>query len=418
MQVRLTRDKEAMTKRHFRPVCPEWLWRSTATSELNEAERGTIAYLLTSPFSNYAGIFEVVPRVAAAEMRIPVSKFSARIRRLEDFNLVATEANYILVKPWFMNGSWEVYLKPKATARIPTLRAMQRVPPRLLAEWSKSAEASGVPPAIITRFLVDVKLLAETGEEPTGDAVPVARPGKSRAHTLSIPDEEGVEDKTTATGEPNSSNTTTKTGGVASSPEVQIVDSDLDADLLLNDLAEPHRQTLMAATTDLPATRRQELADELSACLEAAALGKREPINSVEAWLNTLAEKIRAGFSIASRGLEIAKTRETEQRRLTENRRQAERGSREQAQELARTQVMQLALTACSPDQRAAVLAAAAAFASQSTSRPLSAEARSQVLAGQLPNALAGAHVRKALQELNLIKDMPPDGPVMHRDAP
>jgi hypothetical protein len=295
-----------MTKRHYRPVCPDWLWRSSATSELNEGERGTLAYLLTSPFGNYAGIFEVVPRVAAAEMRVSMSKFCARIRRLEELGLVATEANYILVKPWFMNASWQVFLKPKATARVPTLRALQRVPTRLVAEWRSSAEASGVPPAIITRFLADARLLAETGEEPTGDAVPAARPGANRTHTLSTPDQDGTENNTTATEDPNPSNTTTKAGDGASSAELDRLDSNLEVGLLLNGLAEPHRHTLMAATSDLPPVRRQELADELSACLEAAALGKRESINSVEAWVNTLAEKIRAGFSVASRGLEVA----------------------------------------------------------------------------------------------------------------
>lgn len=407
-----------MTKRHFRPVCPDWLWRSAATSELNEGERGTIAYLLTCPFGNYAGVFEIVPRVAAAEMRVSMSKFRARIRRLEELDLVATEANYILVKPWFMNASWQVFLKPKATARVPTLRALQQVPTGLVAQWRSSAEASGVPPAIVTRFLADAKLLAETGEEPTGEPLPEAKPRTDGAETLSIPNLVGMENNKTTTDDQNTSNPPTNASGSPSPADHQESGDAPELRLLLNDLAEPHRRTLMASTTDLPAARRQELADELSACLEAAALGKRDPINSVEAWLNTLAEKIRAGFSIASRGLEIAKTREAEQRRLAEVHRQAERRSQEQAQELARTQVMQFALTACSSDQREAVLAAAAAFANQSTSRSLSAEAQAQVLAGQLPSALAGVHVRKALQELNLIKDMPSDGPVTDRDAP
>jgi hypothetical protein len=79
---------------------------------------------------------------------------------------------------------------------------------------------------------------------------------------------------------------------------------------------------------------------------------------------------------------------------------------------------MQDALTRCSSEQKAAVLAAAAAFASQPSGRPLSADVQAQVLAGQLPGALAGVHVRKALQELNLIGAMPPDRLVTNGDTP
>lgn len=404
-----------MTKRHFRPICPDWLWRSAATSELNEGERGTIAYLLTSPFGNYAGVFEIVPRVAAAEMRVSMAKFRARIKRLEELDLIATDGNYILVKPWFMNASWQVFLKPKATARVPTLRAIQQVPTRLVAEWSSSAEASGVPPAIITRFLSDAKLLAETGEEPADDSAAAGVPCADGFHTLSIADGDGLENNTTAKEDPNASNTTTRTGSGGQSTGVQ--NSVGEAGLLLNDLAEPHRHTLMAATKDLPPRRRQELADELSACLEAAALGKRGPITSVKAWITALAEEVRAGFSVASRGLEIARAREAEQRRLAEAQRQAERRTQERAQESARTQAMQDALARCSAEEKAAVLAAALASASQSPGRPFSNEVRDQVLAGQLPGALAGVHVRKALQDLNLIKDTPPAGQAACGDA-
>lgn len=393
-----------MTKRHYRPVCPDWLWRSPKTSELNEGERGALAYLLTSPFSNYVGVFELVPRLAAAEMRISEARFRTRLRRLEELDLVETEANYLLFKDWFMNSSWQVFLKPRATARVPSLRAMQLVPTRLVASWRISAEAAGVPPTIVTKFLADAKVLSDTGEEPASGAVADGGQAPVIAHTLSIPDGYGSANNTTTTKDPNASNTTATTPSGASL-EVELDRSEDRGvlGLLLNELAEPHRRTLLAATSDLPAKSRQELGDELSACLAAAALGQRDPIHSVKAWINSLADEIRAGFSVAARGLELAKARDAEQSRIATENQQAQRRRQEHDQESERARVMQEALTHCSTNQRQQVLAAAMVFASQPPSRPLGADIQAQVIAGQLPGALAGVHVRKALQELNLV---------------
>ena len=394
-----------MTKRHYRPVCPDWLWRSPKTSELNEGERGALAYLLTSPFSNYVGVFELVPRLAAAEMRISEARFRARLRRLEELDLVETEANYLLFKDWFMNSSWQVFLKPRATARVPSLRAMQLVPTRLVASWRISAEAAGVPPTIVTKFLADAKVLSDTGEEPASGAIADGGRAPVVAHTLSIPDGYGGANNNTTTNDPNASNPTA-TPANGAQLEVEPVDRSEDrgeVGLLLNELAEPHRRTLLAATLDLSAKSRQELGDELSACLAAAALGQRDPIHSVKAWINSLADEIRAGFSVAARGLELAKARDAEQSRIAATNLQAQRRRQEHEQESARARVMQDALTHCSTDQRQQVLAAAMVFASQPPGRQLSADVQAQVIAGQLPGALAGVHIRKAIQELNLI---------------
>jgi hypothetical protein len=159
----------------------------------------------------------------------------------------------------------------------------------------------------------------------------------------------------------------------------------------------------LAATSDLPVKSRQELGDELSACLAAAAHGQRDPIHSVKAWINSLADEIRAGFSVAARGVALAKARDAERSRVAAENQQTQRRRQEHDQESARAHVMQDALTHCSADQRQQVLAAATAYASQPPGRPLSADIQAQVIAGQLPGALAGVHVRKALQELNLI---------------
>ena len=381
-----------MAKTQFRPICPDWLWRSPETADLGEGERATLAYLLSSPFSSYSGVFELVPRLAAAEMRVSLATFDKRIRQLEQRGLVVTDKNHILVKGWFMNSSWPVFLKPRAKARVPTLRAMQKVPANLVAKWRVAAEACGVPSAILVQFLADAQMLATTGEEPLGDTSAKADQ-VAAADTVSTPYADGIKNNTTTTRNPKEDNQTSPTPAACVQVEVGSHLKDEGSALILNELAEPHRKTLMAATADLTSQSRQQLGDELSACLEAAAHGKRGPINSVKAWVDALAEEIRTGFCVASRGLEIARTREAEHRRQEEVERQAKHRKQQQAQQSAQTQATQDALTCCASEQREAVFAAAAAFASQSPGRPLSTEIRSQVLKGQIPGALAGVYV-------------------------
>lgn len=392
-----------MVKRQFRPVCPDALWRSRLTSDLNEQERSTLAYLLTSPFSSYVGIFELVPRVAAAEMRISETKFRARIARLETLGLVATGSDYILVKVWFLHSSWQVYLKPKATARVPALRAMQQVPHELISSWRVSTEAAGVPATVIEKFLADAQKLAATGDEPMDEDPAAGNLGREPIHTASIPYPSPTRNNTTSTGPHGTDEPHSTTTGKASPVGVGDQDPETHFELHLNDFAEPHRQTVLDEGKDLTPGGRQMLGDELSAHLAAIAAGQREPINSVKAWLHALAEQIRAGFSIAARGLEIAKAREVQQRRSADQRREDHRRRQERDLEVQVSNLMQDSLQRCTLEQRRQVLDAALRKADQTPGKSLSPQARAQVLAGELPGALAGAHVRKSLLELGLV---------------
>jgi len=392
-----------MVKRQFRPVCPDALWRSRLTSNLDEQERSTLAYLLTSPFSSYVGIFELVPRVAAAEMRISETKFRARVARLETLGLVATSSDYILVKVWFMHSSWQVYLKPKATARVPALRAMQQVPRELISLWRISTEAAGVPATVIEKFLADAQKLAATGDEPMDEDPASGNSARQPIPTASIPYPSPTLNNTTSigphgTGEPDSTTTAkaSPVGGGDQEPETHF-------ELHLNEFAEPHRQTVVDECKDLTPRARQMIGDELSAHLAAIAAGRRQPINSVKAWVHALGEQIRAGFSIAARGLEIAKTREVQERRSADQRREEHQRRQQRDLEAQMSNLMQASLQSCTLEPRQQVLDAALRKAIQTPGPSLSPQARAQVLAGELPGALAGAHVRKSLLELGLV---------------
>lgn len=43
-------------------------WRSVQISVRSQEDKATLLYLLTSPFSNIVGVYQIVPHVAAAEM--------------------------------------------------------------------------------------------------------------------------------------------------------------------------------------------------------------------------------------------------------------------------------------------------------------------------------------------------------------
>lgn len=394
-----------MVKRQFRVVSPDALWRSARISQLNEQERCTLAYLLTSPFSAYTGVFELVPRVSAAEMRISESKFCARIRRLEELGLVATDSNYILVKVWFLHSSWQVYLKPKAKARIPALRAMQRIPQSLIALWRDSTEAAGVPAAIVQTFLEDAERLAATGDEPVEADASQERSGLAPGDTVSVPIGLGIAHNTNNTERPHDSDQNTTPSGHA--PGGVDDDHETQFKLELNELAEPHRETVMLEGRDLAPQGRQMLGDELSAHLAAVAAGRRAPINSVRAWLHALAEQIRNGRSIAALGLQIAQSREAEHRRRAAQQRDLKQRREQQALEAKQSALLHDALERCSVEQRRKVLDAALQNAAKTPGRSLNSDARALVMSGRLPSALAGVHVRKALLELGYVS--PPE---------
>jgi hypothetical protein len=375
------------------------------TSELDQDERGALAYLLTSPFSSYIGIFEVIPRVAAAEMRITEEEFRSRIERLQALGLVATESNYVLVKVWFMHSSWQVYLKPKAKARLPALQDMLNVPNNLAAQWRISAQTSGVPSGVINEFMADVAKLAATGEEPSDDDQ-VTSAAASPLDTLSIRGAQGTANKTTSTSclnkdlLPTTAPADSPSGSSSGGGRLSASDS-----IKLTSLAEPHRRALQETTTGLPPQRQQEIGDELSAALAAIERGQREPIQSVRAWLRALADDVRAGFSVAARGLAVAQAREAGERRVVAAAFEAERVQKEVARRAADTRLAEDALAKCTPEQLIQVLDSAKALAGKFPGRPLSQQVCDEVLAGRLPAALAGVYVRQSLLTLNLVSE-------------
>lgn len=94
-------------------------WCSPKMAGLTHEDRSTLTYLLTSPYSNIIGVYEIVPRLAASEMGWDKdSQLIPVLQRLSDAGFLKydQELSFVWVKIW-----WEHNSAPGAVA--PTLRS-------------------------------------------------------------------------------------------------------------------------------------------------------------------------------------------------------------------------------------------------------------------------------------------------------
>lgn len=108
-------------------------WRSRAISECTQEDKATLLYLLTSPSSNVIGVYEIVLRVAAAEMGWSADQLLPVLRRLQTDDLILyDEAScFVWVKIWWEHNSAKMAVSPKLRER--TFAQIGKIP----AEWRK-----------------------------------------------------------------------------------------------------------------------------------------------------------------------------------------------------------------------------------------------------------------------------------------
>lgn len=118
-------------------------WRDPEISDLSQEDKATLLYLLTSPSSNIIGVYQVVWRIAAAEMGWTAEQLVAVLRRLQSKGLVDfTDTGWVWVKLWWKHNS-------AAGAFSPKLRAIAKkqwaaMPDNWQVEFLKSVELAGV----------------------------------------------------------------------------------------------------------------------------------------------------------------------------------------------------------------------------------------------------------------------------------
>ncbi|MFK4075660.1 MAG: hypothetical protein E2594_06845 [Pseudomonas sp.] len=104
-------------------------WRSPKMAGRTQEDRATLTYLLTCPFSNIIGAYQIVPRIAASEMGWDTeSQFMPILRRLQEAGFIEYEAetSFVWVHIWWDHNYPLMALAPKL--RQKTFSQIQALP--------------------------------------------------------------------------------------------------------------------------------------------------------------------------------------------------------------------------------------------------------------------------------------------------
>lgn len=101
----------------------DFFWRDPEICDLSQEDKATLLYLLTSSSSNLIGVYQVVPRIAAAEMGWTADQLVAVLERLQLKGLINfTNSGWVWIKIWWKHnsapGSFSPTLKKHAKKQI------------------------------------------------------------------------------------------------------------------------------------------------------------------------------------------------------------------------------------------------------------------------------------------------------------
>ena len=92
----------------------DFFWRDPQMADLSQEDKATLLYLLTSPSSNIVGAYQVVLRVAAAEMGWTADQLVTVLGRLKGQGLIDfTACGWVWVKIWWKHNSAKGAFSPK-----------------------------------------------------------------------------------------------------------------------------------------------------------------------------------------------------------------------------------------------------------------------------------------------------------------
>lgn len=118
-------------------------WRDPEICDLTQEDKATLLYLLTSPSSNIIGVYQVVWRIAAAEMGWTSEQLVGVIERLQLRNLVSyNETGWVWVRIWWKHNSAAGAFSPKLIKSAG--KQIMAMPPEWHCEYAKLLERAGV----------------------------------------------------------------------------------------------------------------------------------------------------------------------------------------------------------------------------------------------------------------------------------
>ena len=106
-------------------------WRSPRVADRTQEDKATLLYLLTSPYSNIIGVYQIVPRIAAAEMGWTADQLLSILDRMSTSGLTSFDSasGFVWVKNWWDHNSAKMAVA--TTLRSKTLMQIDAVP----ASW-------------------------------------------------------------------------------------------------------------------------------------------------------------------------------------------------------------------------------------------------------------------------------------------
>lgn len=105
-------------------------WRSPQIAARSQEDKATLLYLLTSPFSNIVGVYQMIPRVAAAEMGWTSEQLLPVLERLTESNLIEFDEQScsVWIKVWWDHNSARMAVGPALRAK--TCEQIEQIIPR------------------------------------------------------------------------------------------------------------------------------------------------------------------------------------------------------------------------------------------------------------------------------------------------
>jgi hypothetical protein len=121
----------------------DFFWRDPEICDLSHEDKATLLYFLTSPSSNIVGVYQIVWRIAAAEMGWTTDQLIVVVRRLKNKRLIDfTDEGWIWVKIWWKHNSAAGAFSPKLLGNAK--KQCSAMPTEWLDDFLKSMEIAGV----------------------------------------------------------------------------------------------------------------------------------------------------------------------------------------------------------------------------------------------------------------------------------
>ncbi len=143
-------------------------WRSPKMAGRTQEDRAMLTYLLTGPFSNIIGVYQIVPRIAASEMGWDTeSQMVPVLLRLRDAELVEfdPESSFVWVRIWWDHNS--ASMSVGGTLRQRTIEQITDIPPQwresFVADFLARLPAHGSKKHGDLRASVEHQLVVESG---------------------------------------------------------------------------------------------------------------------------------------------------------------------------------------------------------------------------------------------------------------